>query len=520
MDYVLALHSHLPWVLHHGKWPHGSDWLTEAAVDTYLPLIGTLRGLRQDGIASPLTIGFTPVLANQLSHPSFHADLEAFLAQRLEACDEASRVFASGYDGHLAPLVNWWRDRLNRLRNLYRSLDGGIIGAFRELEYSGQIEIIGGAATHGFLPLLATDASIRLQLNLGRGEHWRLFGRAPSGCWLPECAYRPKGWWAPLPEAPANMRNGIEEFLGRAGFNYFFADGHMPLHGETPYKSYRVASPNAHANVDVLLRDPVASAQVWSREGGYPGDGRYLEFHKMRYPGGLKLWRVTGNRIDLGDKQPYHHDAALSATYEQANHFMGLLHRIAHDHQADSVVVTPFDTELYGHWWFEGPDFINQLYRAFARAHGLRPTSASQHLGSYYRGVVQLRAGSWGAGGDWRVWLSDQTAWTWKRLWPIEMDFWRVAGPALASEGTRTILEQAARELLLAQASDWQFIITGGDAADYAQKRFTHHCDDAARLIAAIQSGNIEQGLNQAAEMKTRDDLFPNIIPHIQGALQ
>lgn len=519
MDYVLALHSHLPWVLHHGRWPHGSDWLTEAAVDTYLPLLGTLHGLAQDHTPSPLTIGFTPVLANMLAQPSFHEELEAFLAQRLAACDEALGSFASGHDAHLAPIVHWWKDRYDRLRNFYRSLDGGIIGAFRAHEDAGRIEIIGGAATHGFLPLLATDASIRLQLGVGQAEHVRLFGRAPNGCWLPECAYRPRGWWQPHPDAPANMRHGIEQFLGGAGFRYFFADGHMTGHRGDAYRAWHVARSAEHYPVSVLLRDPVASAQVWSREGGYPGDGRFLEFHKTRWPGGLKLWRVTGSTVDLGHKDTYDADAARGAAGAQAHHFVGLLHKIASQEQGN-LVCTPFDTELFGHWWFEGPDFIRDVYGNFRNAWGLRAVTASQHLADHpHRGVAHLRSGSWGANGDWSVWLSDQTAWTWKRLWPMELAFWRVAGEALKTEATRTILAQAARELLLAQSSDWQFIITGGEAADYAQKRFTHHCDDCERLIRALETGDTETGLRQAAEMNQRDALFPDILPHIERAL-
>ena len=193
MHFVLALHSHLPYVLNHGRWPHGSDWLCEAALDTYLPLLERLRALADEGVPGPVTIGFTPVLANQLASPAFARELEAFFDQRLAACDEALASLAGTDDAALLPIVGFWKSRFARLRDLFRSIDADLVAAFRTLQDAGRIEIIGSAATHGYLPLLARDESIRLQLGLGRSEHRRLFGRDPNGCWLPECAYRPRG---------------------------------------------------------------------------------------------------------------------------------------------------------------------------------------------------------------------------------------------------------------------------------------------------------------------------------------
>jgi len=379
MDFVFTLHSHLPYVLNHGRWPHGSDWLSEAALDTYLPLLEVLRGLATDKVPSPVTIGFTPVLANQLASPLFVAEMEAFLEQRLKACDEAPVSLASTGDSDLLPLVDFWRSRLTRLRDLFHSINQDLIGAFKALEAAGKIEIIGSAATHGYLPLLARDESIRLQLAVGVSEHRRIFGRVPAGCWLPECAYRPRGAWEPWPTAPrTGVRRGIEEHLADAGFQYFFVDAHLaaagrplglsgdpagdptihtPARPETPteplrspYRAYRVA----HGPVVAYVRDPRASMQVWSRSEGYPGDESYLEFHKMRWPGGLKLWRVTGPGVDLGHKQPYDPKAASDRARGHADHFANLLQGISETRgeNREGVVVAPFDTELFGHWWF------------------------------------------------------------------------------------------------------------------------------------------------------------------------
>jgi len=550
-DFIFTLHSHLPYVLNHGRWPHGSDWICEAALDTYLPLLEVFRGLAADAVPSPVTIGFTPVLANQLTSPTFASEMELFFDQRLKACDEAPASLATTGDSHLLPLVEFWRDRLIRLRDLFHAIDRDIIAAFRALESAGRIEIISSAATHGYLPLLARDESIRLQLAVGVSEHRRLFGRSPKGCWLPECAYRPRGPWEPWPSAPrTGVRRGIEEHLADAGFQYFFVDAHLAAAGRplglsgdpagdpivhmparpglpteplrSPYRAYRVA----HGSVAAYVRDPRASMQVWSRFEGYPGDEAYLEFHKMRWPGGLKFWRVTGPGVDLGEKQPYNPEAAAGRAREHANHFAHLLSGISADQMQnrEGVVVAPFDTELFGHWWFEGPEFLGHVYRALGgKRDAIQPATGSRHLEAHPpRAAIRLPWGSWGANGDSSMWLSDQTAWTWERLWPLEQAFWDAAPGALASPAARPVLAQAARELLLAQSSDWQFIISTGAAADYAEKRFREHCDDAEKLIAALgpgREGDLESAQRLAEELYQRDHLFPNVLPAVAAAL-
>ncbi|HEX3276074.1 MAG TPA: 1,4-alpha-glucan branching protein domain-containing protein [Gemmatimonadales bacterium] len=554
MDFVLTLHSHLPYVLNHGRWPHGSDWICEAALDTYLPLLETLRGLADRQTPAPVTIGFTPVLANQLASPVFVREMETFFAQRLTACAEAPASLAKTGESGLLPLVDYWRDRLLRLQRLFQEIDGDLVRAFRTLEAAGRLEIIGSAATHGFLPLLARDESIRFQLAVGTAEHKRLFGRLPQGCWLPECAYRPRGPWAPWPGGPkSGMRRGIEEHLADAGFRFFFVDSHLAAAGQplglsgdplafdpevhqpvgsttpkakqrSPYTAYRVAQQRG-VDVAAFVRDPRASMQVWSRFEGYPGDGAYLEFHKMRWPGGLKLWRVSGAGVDLGAKEPYDPGLALDRARGHAAHFAGILGGIAEAEarRRDGVVVAPFDTELFGHWWAEGPDFLGAVYQELRGRPAVRPSTGSQHLlRNPGRPAIRMPAGSWGANGDFSMWLSEATAWTWQRLWPLEEQFWDVAPAALGSDDTRFILAQAARELLLAQSSDWQFIISTGAAADYGERRFREHCADTEELVRALVDGSpaaLERGHRRAAELAERDALFPDVLPALAAAL-
>jgi 1,4-alpha-glucan branching enzyme len=551
MDFVFALHSHLPYVLNHGRWPHGSDWITEAALDTYLPLLEQLRTLESEAVPAPVTIGFTPVLANQLAHPTFAREMELFFTQRIAACDDAPTSLAATGDGDLLPLVGFWRERLVRLRTLFEEIDRDIVGAFAALERDGRIEIIGSAATHGFLPLLARDESIRLQLGLGFAEHRRIFGRAPRGCWVPECAYRPRGPWHPWPDAPASgVRRGIEEHLADAGFRFFFVDAHLAAAGHplnlyggrleeephtavatgagaavrSPYRAYRVTHNFGSGEVAVYVRDPRTSSQVWSRSEGYPGDEWYLEFHKMRWPGGLKLWRVSAPGSDLGAKERYDPARALERAQSHADHFGHLLDQIAADvrHRKTGVIAVPFDTELFGHWWFEGPDFIADLYRTLAALGGVRPTTGSEHLrDAPPQTAIRLPSGSWGANGDFSMWLGENTAWTWERLWSLEQLFWDVAPTALANPAAHFVLEQAARELLLAQSSDWQFIISTGHVVDYAERRFREHCDDTESLVTALAAGGgaLEGARRRAEELRRRDDLFPVVLPAIAAAV-
>ncbi|HWP37082.1 MAG TPA: 1,4-alpha-glucan branching protein domain-containing protein [Gemmatimonadales bacterium] len=555
MDFVLALHSHLPWVLNHGRWPHGSDWLCEAALDSYLPLLEQLTALEAEDVPAPVTLGITPVLANQLAHPAFRAEMEHFLDHRLDACRRGTVELAAQDQGHLVPVADFWGARLARLRDVYRALGGDLVTAFADLARRGRIELISSGATHGYLPLLGRDESVRLQLVVGRREHTRLFGQAPAGCWLPECAYRPRGTWSHRPDRQGVDRPGTEEHVAAAGFSFFFVDAHLaaagtplgayhdvPLGAErfdasrhdpdspgarrverSPYQSYVVSSPPTPP-VTAFVRDPRTSMQVWSRDHGYPGDEWYLEFHKIRWPGGLKLWRVTGPRTDLGAKQPWDPKAAFDRASLHADHFAQLLQTIARDERAaGQVIVAPFDTELFGHWWFEGVHFLGETYRRL-RDGAVYPTTASIHVARRRAGRrIRLAEGSWGARGDHTMWLNDATRWTWERLWPLEDAFWTVAPHALRDGARRPVLASAARQLLLAQSSDWQFIISTGLVTDYAERRFDLHASDAARLIAGLgQEASADEraaALALSRDVDHRDGLFPDVLEAVAEVL-
>lgn len=556
MDFVLVLHSHLPYVLNHGRWPHGSDWLTEAALDTYLPLVRALDALAADGIKAPITLGITPILASQLANPVFATELEAFLNQRIDACIACEGALPATADAQLIEITRWWYDRYVWLRETWEEIGGDLIGTFAAHARAGRLEITTSAATHGFLPLLGRDESIRLQLAAGQMEHERLFGMRAAGLWMPECAYRPRGPWNPDPQAPraGENRAGIETFLEEFGVRFVTVDAHLAragaslgLYGDvafmqgelakagvliesgrrrhSPYRAYRIGRRRDETAPRALVRDPRTSFKVWSRHDGYPGDPNYLEFHKIRWPGGLKLWRVTDSKADLGDKLPYVPERAAASTARHAKDFARTLGGIAADNPDPlrEVVVAPFDTELFGHWWAEGVDFIEGLYRALPAERNVRATTASQHIAhARHEGAVQLAPGSWGANGDFSMWYGPLTAWTWHRLWPLEERFWAIAPSALANPDAHDILAQAARSLLLLMSSDWQFIISTGEVADYAERRFTGHAEDVNRLLSALEGEpgfDLENTREFAAELRVRDDVFPLVLDAVRVAL-
>jgi 1,4-alpha-glucan branching enzyme len=525
---VLVLHSHLPYVLHHGRWPHGSDWLCEATVHSYLPLLEQLLRLEEENTPAPLTLGITPVLANQLADPDFRGELTAYFEHRIAAATDTTRAVQGSGETDLASPAEHWLRRYRRLKELFTRLDGNLVSAFRGLADRGRLELLGSAATHALLPLLGREESVRLQLLLGREEHRRIFGRSPSGCWLPECAYRP----------------GLERELTAAGFRYFLADSHMARAGRShevygtphqdrglepaasteapersPYRAYRLREAES---LSVLVRDPVATRQVWSRYEGYPGESNYLEFHKIRWPEGIRLWRVSAPHSDLGDKLPYRPDAARRRAGLHARHFVALLSETARDSSVpDGAIVAPFDTELFGHWWHEGPEFLGQVWQVMAHNARVHPATVSTYLSAHPAGdTIALDRGSWGANGDFSMWKNRETEWLWTRLLDIEVEFWKLAPGALGNPAAHPALAQAAREMLLAESSDWPFIITTGAAKDYAERRFADHCNQAESLIRAVASGQLEAAGHRAAELGAKNRVFPDVLDSVGQVLR
>ena len=551
--FSLVLHTHLPMVVNHGRWPHGSDWLCEAAFECYLPLLETAHKLVADGIAPKWTINLSPILVEQLASPEFQKELAFYYENLRRACVDTRDHFAREGQHELVKLTHFWEEFFERMWELHRSIGGDIPGTFAELARRGSIEIITCAATHGYLPLLSRDESIHVQLRTAVETHKRHFGVAPRGIWLPECAYRPRYEWTPPTGREQgksrSMRPGIEELLAAHGLEYFVADSHLiaasapmflyrdyvprrPSPAEapsalartphrSPYAPYRVASRGGIGDAIAFFRDPKTTVQVWSREHGYPGDFAYLEFHKKHFPGGLRLWRITDASNDLGTKVPYDPEAASAQVALHARHFVELVRDTAAKAAGEgpSVICSPYDAELYGHWWFEGPNWLERMARGLPAA-GVTPMTLGEVLEVVPpRETVALPEGSWGEGGDHRVWLNPDTEWTWDRVYSAEGEWVELLGRLEGSSSEfRRVLAQATREVLLLEASDWQFLIATWAARDYAERRVAEHYAEFKRLGEMARSLADGQPLSvEAADtlrrLEREDFCFPDLDP-------
>lgn len=506
--FLFVLHSHIPYVMNHGVWPHGEHWLFEAAAETYLPLLKMLQRFHGEQRTPAISIGMTPVLVEQMRSEGFRERFTEFLDYKLKLATKDVALLEESGDTRMAGLAARWRDFYRDSSKIFTdTCQGDIIEAFRQLQDEGLVEILTSAATHGYLPLLSRDACVRAQVKTGIHVYEKAFGRKPKGIWMPECAYRPVGEWTnPVSPLETIMRKGVDEILVEEGLEYTVIDspllGNANLLGvysdqeldfsrvkfsQTPYLPYRLSS-----GLQLFVRDHVTGYQVWSRHHGYPGDPYYLEFHKMKDTSGIKFWRITGTDVDLGGKQPYDPAIADSRIKENAAHFTGLANRLMAEFKENNgrpgVLVAPFDAELFGHWWFEGPQWLYEVLRLLESTDGVVPVTCEEMArASETAEVIELPEGSWGENADHSVWLNEETKWTYRELYPAEQKFvsfvqtyrekWQ------QNDQLRAVLTEGAKSLLIAEASDWQFLIHKESALDYVEKRFREHAGEVERFL-------------------------------------
>jgi len=555
-----VLHSHLPYVLGHGRWPHGADWLNEAAAETYIPLLRELEDLVADGVSPGVTIGLTPILCEQLASEAFAEEFTGYAGRAAEAAEADAREFARQGLSARAAVAEMWNGWYKRVLEDFAGRFGlDLVGAFRRLQDGGHIEIITCAATHGYLPLLGTDESVRAQIRQGVAAYERHFGRRPRGIWLPECAYRPAYHWSPPVEdaqVPAFDRAGLERFLSEAGIEYFIVDSHLLAGGEavgvyldrfrvlrelweqsrravpavraetgrTPHQAYYVGPVgDDQAPVAFFARDPETALQVWSGEHGYPGDEWYLDFHKKHYPSGMRYWRVTGPKTDMADKAEYDPGRIDERLRAHAGHFADLaaatLAREARGGHTP-LLCAPFDAELFGHWWFEGPRWLGMVIRAL-KAKGVSVDTCGRRLDAQPpETVVALPEGSWGKGGFHWIWLNDWTKWTWRHIYEAEARLAKLARvyPRITDPRLKDAVKQLARELLLLESSDWQFLISTWSARDYAEMRVADHFEAFGRIATIVEAALAGRSVGDADwayldSRARRDDVFPDINP-------
>ncbi|MDA1190982.1 MAG: DUF1957 domain-containing protein, partial [Candidatus Poribacteria bacterium] len=418
----IVLHAHLPFV-RHPELPRfmEEDWLFEAITETYLPLLDTFEGLERDGIPFRVTMSLTPPLIAMLTDATLQTRYEQFLDERIElSAKEMQRVRGSREFYPLAEMYyRWFRRSRERFSQGYGR---NLVQAFRRFQDAGSLEIITCGATHGFLPLLQDRTMQKAQITVAVEQYWEHFGRGPAGIWLPECAYVP----------------GLEELLAPHGIRFFFVETHGILNGD-PSPQYGNHAPlMTPSGVAAFGRDVESSQQVWSKDSGYPGDVNYREFYRdigfdlpdelirpylhdpnIRHHTGIKYYRITGK---TADKATYHPGWARDRAADHAGNFVynrGLqVKHLASLMDRPPLVVAPYDAELFGHWWYEGPQFLDFVFR---KAHYDQDTveliTPKEYLDRHPTNQVSTPGvSSWGANGYFDVWLNGTNDWIYPHL--------------------------------------------------------------------------------------------------------
>ncbi len=523
--FSLLLHAHLPFVRHpEDEISLEESWLYEAITETYIPLLQVLHGWQGQGITARLTLTLTPTLCAMLRDPLLQRRYQDYLGRLIDLTE--NELHRTLWEKPLNELAAFYHQRLLGIRDFFSGCNGDLISAFRELQDERQLEIITSAATHAVLPLLAGHwPSVRAQVLVARDQYRACFARDPRGIWLPECAYV----------------EGLESVLKEAGLKWSVTDTHGVLNAN-PRPRYGVFAPILTPNgLAVFGRDVSSAKQVWSRHEGYPGDPRYRDFYRdagfdldldylnrwlpargRRTFTGLKYYRITGGQ---GSKEVYERKIALAAADEHASHFLRA--RIQQFEQLMAImarpamVLSPYDAELFGHWWYEGPEFLDLFVRKASfdqRVFSL--VSPEQYLQVQpTHQVAKPAASSWGEEGYWRVWLNEANEWIYPHLEVAQQRMTQLVDSAVgrpeifrsaADAAVRhRALRQAARELLLAQASDWPFILRTGTSPEYARKRVTEHLKRFTTLYEQLTSNRLEE--SRLAEFEAMDNLFPEI---------
>ncbi|MEW6272116.1 MAG: 1,4-alpha-glucan branching protein domain-containing protein [Thermodesulfobacteriota bacterium] len=514
---ALVLHAHLPFVRH----PEYEEfleerWLYEAITESYLPLLDVLSGLVADRVPHRVTLSLSPPLLNMLSDPLLQGRYLRHL-EKLIAFSE-SEVGRTRGDAQLHRVAVHYRDLLRRTRRSYvETYEGDLVHGFRRLQEQGGLQIIACPATHGFLPLLAEqEESVRAQIRIGLAEYQRFFGREPQAMWLPEAGYY----------------DGLDRILAQHGVRCVVLEGHGLLHAR-PRPVFAVWAPIvSRAGVVAFGRDGESSAQVWSATHGYPGDFDYRDFYRdagfdldhglvsallpptgERVAIGVKYHRITGH---TDAKEPYVVEWARAKVEAHAINFLRSRERqigwLASTMQHPPIVVAPYDAELFGHWWFEGPQWLDVMIRKAAYdQHTFALATPMDYLARHpVAQEAEPAASSWGEGGYNGVWLSGDNDWIYRHLHAAARRMAKLARRFHDATGLELrALNQAARELLLAQASDWGFIMSRGTVVNYAVQRTRTHLARFNRLADALLEGRLE--LDWLSEIEARDPIFPAI---------
>ena len=513
----IVLHAHLPYVRHpeHSRFME-EDWLFEAITETYIPLINMMDGLLNDGVDFRLTMTISPPLASMFLDPLLQDRYVQHISRLIELSEK--EIDRTRWQQEFHGLAWHYNHLFHRARNTFcDQYHRNLIHAFRKFQDAGKLEIITCGATHGFLPLIhEIPQAVRAQVHVARDHYHECFGRDPRGIWLPECAYF----------------EGVENILAEAEIRYFIMDSHGILFGE-PRPRFGVFAPVfTRSGPAAFARDIESSKQVWSAEEGYPGDFVYRDFYRdigfdldweyvkpylhgegIRCHTGIKYHRITGR---TPHKEVYNPHWAREKAAEHAGNFMFNRERQV-EHLRDMMgrpphVLAPYDAELYGHWWFEGPQFLDFFIRKSCYDQNVyRLTTPAEYLAMFPKQQIAIPAeSSWGNKGYAEVWLEGSNCWIYPHLHVAARRMVEIVNERGQQGGmTERAIKQAGRELLLAQSSDWAFIMKTGTTVPYAVKRTKDHLLRFQRLYEQVKANYVDSDFLQFCE--SRDNIFPNL---------
>ncbi|TRX03037.1 glycoside hydrolase family 57 protein [Candidatus Methylobacter oryzae] len=515
----IVLHAHLPYVRHpeHDSF-FEENWLFEAITECYLPLIGVLDRLQSDNVDYRLTLSLSPTLMTMLRDSLLQTRYLKYLHSRLELAEK--EIAKTRRQPEYQKLARLYRRFFLNALNIYQDrYQGDLLAAFKKHQATGKLELITTAATHGFLPLLnVSETAVRNQINTGIATFKANFDDAPAGFWLPECGYYP----------------GLETLLADAGIRYFFVDSHGVTDAVPRPRDGVYAPIDCGNGVAAFARDPESSHQVWSATEGYPGDYDYREYYsdigferdldyiapyildrKTRINTGIKYHRVTGRNLP---KDIYDPRQARAKAYQHALDFIDKkqqqINRLGAAMDSAPIIVAPYDAELFGHWWCEGTHWLECVLRlAGEKTNGVRLSGCGEYLQQQPPAQVATpSASTWGDQGYSAYWINDTNDWIYPLLHKAEREMEKLAqdlqGLALSALQKRA-LNQAARSILLAQASDWPFILKSGTTIDYAGKRVTDYLARFNYLHDSIRKNRINERYLTALEIM--DNIFPDL---------
>jgi 1,4-alpha-glucan branching enzyme len=525
---ALILHCHLPFVRHpeHAEFLE-ERWLFEAITESYIPLIDLFERLCADSISYKVTLSISPPLCAMLSDPLLQSRYLLHIEKLIELAEK--EIVRTKKQPEINILAEFYLNQFQQAKATFEKCGRNLLKLFRALQDEGSIELITSGATHGYLPLMShIPNAVRAQVQIACLEHRRHFGRGPLGIWLPECGFYP----------------GVDQFLEASALRYFIVDAHGLLHA-APRPVYGLHAPiyckpkgALSSHVAAFARDPEASKQVWSADEGYPGDFDYRDFYRdigfdlpletiapyihpdqIRVHTGMKYYKITGkmeqkeiyNRAVAEEKAKVH---AANFILNREDQVLSLATSMGGTSPANRkpILVAPYDAELFGHWWFEGPLWIEALIRQLAaNPKVLELTTPARYLREYPKNQVATPPScSWGYKGYNEFWLNGENDWVYRPLHKAAHQMIKMANQFADSAGIlRRALNQSARELLLAQSSDWAFIMKTGTSPPYAVARTKTHLERFNRLIDEIDKNEVNE--IYLKDIEEKDNLFPEI---------